>query len=186
MINQTAIFVDSFREALRQVDRAIAWGMGAGLSVFALSIASQGKSVEFSFGFGKFDGSFGFVLALAVYFILGFVGASTVERAGVIVQKLDLETRLALKTFPSVVTWKSKELRFLTAILPGLFVFAGFVYAHIRRDPLAPSHRDWGEVIMMAFILLMPYLIFAVWIARCHSFFPDVSHDKVQNKPEST
>jgi hypothetical protein len=185
MSDHSAIYVDSLRESLRQVDRSLVWGMAAGLSVLSLSIATQGQAGEFSLGFGKFNGSFAFNLALAVYFVLGFVGASTVERVQRIARKLDPEIRSALKTFPSVATWSSAEIRFIAVILPAVCVAAGFVYARIQSIDSKPPPPEWSTVIMGTFILAMPYIIFAVMIAIQSSPFPDDGKQASQTKAEA-
>jgi hypothetical protein len=159
--------------------------MAAGLSVLSFSIATKGQAGEFSLGFGKFNGSFAFNLALAIYFVLGFVGGSTVERVQRIAEKLDPDTCAALKTFPSVATWSSAALRFIAAILPAVFVAAGFVYARIQYIGPEPPPPQWEHVIFGTFLLSAPYVIFAVMIAMQSFPFPDAGKQARQDKAES-
>lgn len=165
------IYVDSVRESLRQVDRSLVWGTAAGLSV-ALGIATNRLPAEFSFGFGKFDGSFAFLLALAAYVVLGFVATSTLVRVRAVVAKLDRDTSRALKSFPSVVTWDYPLLRVLAAILPAVFV-AGALLVFRARQPAdsVPPPQEWSGVVFGAVLLTLPYLFFTTGMYQ--SPFPD-------------
>ena len=185
MSDHSAIYVDSLRESLRQIDRSLVWGMAAGLSTLSFSIATQGQGGEFSFGFGKFGGSFAFYLALAVYFVLGFVGASTFERVQRIAGELDPDILSALKTFPSVVTWSSAALRFIAVILPAICMAAGFINARIQSISSKPPPPEWPVVIVGTFFLALPYLAFAAMIAIHPSSFPDDGKQVSQAKAES-
>jgi hypothetical protein len=181
MDDRSAIFIDSFRESLRRVDSIITWGIGAALAVFALSVTSPGMVTEVSFGFAKFNESFGSVFVLAAYFVLGCMGIATIDHVKKVAQKLDLPTRLALKTFPSVVTWSSSKLQILAALFPAILVSAGFLYGRFQMAP-SPQLMPWYKLIIGLLLFTSPYFFFAFGIAQCNALFPDDYEEaKLQN-----
>jgi hypothetical protein len=153
MVDPNQVLSSNLVEALRQLQQYIVIGLGASVSILALSSAKAARSrVTVPYTSVAVDADIASLILLAMCVLVGAMASYAAETANLIATRLDPTLRIAVCTFPSVATSPYIGVRVLAALLP--FIFSMVAVIRLTRSYGAGRHK----VIWMAFIILAaPY-----------------------------
>jgi len=152
------ILSENLKEALRQFQTYLLWGIGSSLSFLILSITSYGSetiTIPLPGFFASVNITFAKIIALAIAWIAGALATYQHELAVRIAVKLQKNMNLlhALLTFPSIATEYYPGVRFIAVSIPGIFILIGSVY---NRGEV---QLEIFQFILLTLFLLTPYMV---------------------------
>jgi hypothetical protein len=171
------ILFDNLKEALKQFQNYLVWGIVACLTYFLLTIGNSTTTSLNITPIGSLppiDISTGKFISLSVYWILGLLSGFTLERAERIsLTLIDINPRRlkAMLTYPSIATGSHLAVRLFASLIPILIAVSGAIV-------------DWNNdlkasiQIGMILLLIAPYL--TIIIFQLQSKMPLVKQEKIK------
>ena len=161
------LLLANFDEALRQLQRYVALGLGTSVSALALSFVSRGGTgepqVTVPGTFVAIDPQAARALLLAVCVLVGAMASYAAESANVIAARLASSPDLldAARTFPSFATSPYPGVRYAAAVLPLLFSLLAIIIPILEQQP-----RTWTALWVGLIFLGSAYVPLAIEVRK--------------------
>ena len=155
------ILVDNLREALRQIQRSVVFGLVASLSLMLLQLSTvtpgTAQPIQLPGLVVAVDSSIAKILLIVAHIVAGFMALASLEDARRVARSIkDRPVRDAALLYPNAVTNSDPMLRFPACLAPPLF----FMVAVVAWE-LAQPEREWFHVIGAFSFGAIPYVAVA-------------------------